>query len=103
MLGTMFPQISADSSSGFDFSEILDERENEDGVPEQPVGSEEQRKILISDFGDVKEEDWFYPYLEYLVDNDMIKGKTEDSFEPYSTFSYAECSKVIVRYLGIER
>lgn len=103
MLGTMFPGISADDSSGLDFSEILDERENEGSVPEPPTAAEEQRKVLISDFGDVKEDDWFYPYLEYLVGNEMIKGKTEDSFEPYSTFSYAECSTVIVRYLGLER
>lgn len=59
-------------------------------------------RVSISDFADVKQGDWFYPYLEYLVGKGAINGKTQNSFEPYSTFSYAECSAVIVRYLGLE-
>lgn len=103
VIGSLFTQISAYDSSGFDFSELLDEREADEGVSSQPETVPEQRKTQISDFEDVKENDWFYPYLEYLVENEMIKGKTETSFEPYSTFSYAECSTVIVRYLGLEK
>ena len=48
------------------------------------------------------ENDWFYSHLDLLVSNGIIKGKTPTSFEPDSTFSYAECSTVITRYLGLE-
>ena len=61
-----------------------------------------QRLVKIEDFTDIKTDDWFYPYIEYLVAQGMINGKNEHSFEPNSVFSYAECSAVIVRYLGLE-
>lgn len=87
---------SSDDMSGFE--DLLAERENtktEDTAEDKP-------KVDISDFTDVKTTDWFYPYLSYLVENGLINGKTSTTFEPSSTFSYAECSAVIVRYLGLE-
>ena len=80
--------------------------------PKNPISRAELSKIINMIFGyteeaetgfiDVTKDDWFYSYLEYLVDSGLINGKTESTFEPYSTFSYAECSAVIVRYLGLE-
>ena len=94
----LFPTYADTDLSGFD--ELLSQREeasdNTDELQE-PV-----KKISIEDFTDVKTDDWFYSYLEYLVDEGLVNGKTESTFEPYSTFSYAECSAVIVRYLGLE-
>lgn len=98
--GASVSPINADSSMGTsDFNELLGERHETEINNEIP---KQEKKIQISDFTDVKQKDWFYPYLEYLVENELIKGKTESTFEPYGNFSYAECSTVIVRYLGLE-
>ena len=98
--GSLFVPIYADADlSGFDA--LLSEREELSA--KQQAEKKSERKVSISDFTDVKDNDWFYPYLEYLVNGGLINGKTENTFEPYSNFSYAECSAVIVRYLGLEK
>lgn len=101
-VGTLFSPISANNNASF-IDELLGERENAHKNTAQSTENAVKRKVKISDFADVKENDWFYPYLEYLVEKGMINGKTETTFEPNSTFSYAECSAVIVRYLGLEK
>lgn len=67
----------------------------------QNISENTLKKADISDFRDVNSDDWFYPYLSYLVSEGTVNGKTSDSFEPNGTFSYAECAAVIVRYLGL--
>ncbi len=99
-LGQMTVPIYADNSIDDTlFDELLAERE---GLLGEELQKTEKVDVSIEDFDDVKKNDWFYPYLEYLVSRDLIKGKTSTAFEPQSTFSYAECSAVIVRYLGLE-
>lgn len=95
-VGVLFAPINAEEINGFDA--LLSEREGS-ASNVSPV----KKKANISDFTDVKQNDWFYRYLEYLVENEIVNGKTETTFEPGSTFSYAECSAVIVRYLGLEK
>ena len=53
-------------------------------------------------FTDVKADDWFYDYVYYLTENDIIKGMTESTFEPDGNFTYAQSFVVITRYLGLE-
>ncbi len=99
-LGQMAVPIYADN--GIDdtlFDELLAEREE---MSDEEPQKTEKADVSIEDFNDVKKNDWFYPYLEYLVSRGLINGKTSTAFEPQSTFSYAECSAVIVRYLGLE-
>ena len=100
--GQMIIPTNADSGDSSLFDELLAEREAGENAESESTAEPEETMIEIGDFSDVKKEDWFYPYLEYLVSKGMIKGKTPDSFEPNSSFSYAECSAVIVRYLGLE-
>lgn len=57
----------------------------------------------VSDFLDVKKSDWFYSYLERLVNDGVINGKSKTEFNPTGDFSFAECSTVITRYLGLEK
>ena len=83
--GVLFAPINAEEINGFDA--LLSEREGS-ASNVSPV----KKKANISDFTDVKQNDWFYRYLEYLVENEIVNGKTETTFEPGSTFSYAECS-----------
>ena len=95
-VGVFFAPIYAQDDNGFDA--LLSERESSASTAVNVV-----KKADISDFSDVEENDWFYKYLDYLVKNEIVNGKTPTAFEPGSTFSYAECSAVIVRYLGLEQ
>ncbi len=95
--GALFTPILADSTSGFDA--LLEHRENHSFAPSEQV----EKQTSLQDFTDIKQNDWFYPYLDYLVENGLIKGVTETEFQPNGNFSYAECSTVITRYLGLEK
>lgn len=95
----VFPIFAESNIDDTLFDELLAEREE---LSAEETNAPEKIKVSIDDFADVRENDWFYPYLEYLVSNGLINGKTPTAFEPQSTFSYAECSAVIVRYLGLE-
>ena len=93
--GMLFAPINAEESQladGLDM--LLSERQDSAVLVEE--------KTDISDFADVKSDDWFYVYLDYLVKNEIVRGKTKNAFEPSGTFSYGECGAVIVRYLGLE-
>ncbi len=92
-IGSIVSPIYADNAD-YDFSELLEQR--------QSSYDSNQSTVKISDFTDVKESDWFYGNLKFLVENNLINGKTESTFEPYGSFSYAECSAIIVRYLGLQ-
>ena len=100
-LGQMVFPIHANNDAGTSSSldALLAERNESVWNVQEAV---QETQVKIEDLSDVKENDWFYPYLEYLVSKQLIKGKTNDSFEPNSSFSYAECSAIIVRYLGLE-
>ena len=78
-------------NTGFDVMAL------EDGNAETNVGASN-----VSDFEDVKSDDWFYPFLDMLVSQNIIKGKSKTQFDPNGSFSFAECSAVIARYLGLE-
>lgn len=62
----------------------------------------QQGATSVTDFTDVKENDWYYPYLETLVSEKIINGKSKTIFDPNGSFSFAECSAVITRYLGLD-
>lgn len=53
-------------------------------------------------FEDVKESDWFYPYVVFLSEGQVIKGKTESEFCPYDNLSVAELAALITRYHGLD-
>ncbi len=46
-------------------------------------------------FKDVKENDWFYNAVEYAYKNGLMKGKSEDTFEPNATLTRAELAQVL--------
>ncbi len=56
-----------------------------------------------SGFTDVSENDWFYTYVSYLSENSIVKGVTDTEFSPGGTFTVAEASAIITRYLGLEQ
>lgn len=50
-------------------------------------------------FKDVEETDWFYNDVKYCYENGILKGKTEDMFEPNSNMTRAELAVVARRIL----
>lgn len=68
------------------------------------MGIVQQTKKLpsASDFSDVDNTAWYYPYVDHLVKNGVIKGITESTYAPDGTFTIAECATVITRYLGLD-
>ena len=56
----------------------------------------------VTDFLDVKQDDWFYSYLENLIGKAVINGKSKTEFDPDGEFSFAECGAVITRYLALD-
>ncbi len=63
----------------------------------------EKSGISVKDFTDVSESAWYYQYVKFLVETGVIKGTSAASFSPGGTFTVAESSAVIARYLGLER
>ena len=53
-------------------------------------------------FTDVRESDWFYPYVKELTERGMTSGVSADKYAPSASVTYAEVAAFIVRYLGIE-
>lgn len=89
IFGSVFvPSAAADTD---DFSSLLEKRR-----------TEVQAITKASDFTDIASSDWFYPYIDVLTINGIIKGTTPTTFSPQSTFSLAECCTVISRYLGFD-
>ena len=86
------------SDESASFTDLLSQRDSQSttGLQIQTV-SALPGASHISEFTDVTQFDWYYSHLDLLVNNGIIKGKTPTTFEPDSTFSYAECSTVITR------
>ena len=58
--------------------------------------------VLAADtlpFTDVKESDWFAPYVEYVYNHEpqLMNGMTEDTFEPQGTLTRAMAAVVLYR------
>lgn len=50
-------------------------------------------------FTDVKETDWFYPYVKKLYDKGLLKGVTATTVEPLKTMTRAEVFALLCRAL----
>lgn len=54
----------------------------EEEVPEEPEEVEETEETETISFLDVKESDWFYEAVSYVVENGLMRGMSEDIFAP---------------------
>lgn len=53
-------------------------------------------------FYDVTAGDWFYSYVDSLVKDGVINGKSNTAYDPSGTLTLPECAALIVRCLGLE-
>ena len=51
-------------------------------------------------FKDVKESDWFYPYVKELVADGTVSGMSETEFQPNGTLTYGQALKLIALAVG---
>lgn len=66
------------------------------------VGYDEAKAISASQFIDVKETDWFSVSVNYLVERDIINGKSADLFAPKDNITRAEFIAILSRMSGDE-
>ncbi len=53
-------------------------------------------------FTDMKDGDWFYGYVDMLVRDGVINGKSDTTYDPQGTLTVPECAALLVRCLGLE-
>ncbi|MBR3416355.1 MAG: S-layer homology domain-containing protein, partial [Clostridia bacterium] len=53
-------------------------------------------------FRDVKEADWFYPYVSYVYENGLMNGTGGKTFSPEDTLDRAMFITIIGRLVGAE-
>ena len=107
-IGNALAPLTVLSQSGL--GALLDQREGEQDTGISPSSESHSSSTSsvpvgassVDDFLDVNKNDWFYVYLDKLVSDGIINGKSKTEFDPSGTFSFAECSAVITRYLGLD-
>lgn len=62
-----------------------------------------EEQLSAEKFSDIDKNSWYYSYADLLVKNGLIKGISDSEYSPGGTFTAAECSAVITRYLGLEQ
>lgn len=53
-------------------------------------------------FNDVKPSDWYYPYVERLLEQGMTSGVSQNRYAPADSVTAAQVVTFIARYLGLE-
>ena len=66
-------------------------------IEKEPVVDEPDTTIT---FTDVKENDWFYANVQYVVENKLMNGVAEDKFAPNDTLTRAMLVTVLYRNAG---
>jgi len=66
-------------------------------IEKEPVADETDTRIA---FVDVKENDWFYENVQYVVENKLMNGVAEDKFAPNETLTRAMLVTVLYRNEG---
>ncbi|MBP3447896.1 MAG: leucine-rich repeat protein [Clostridia bacterium] len=66
-------------------------------IEKEPVVDEPDTTIA---FADVKENDWFYENVQYVVENKLMNGVAEDKFAPNETLTRAMLVTVLYRNEG---
>jgi hypothetical protein len=56
--------------------------------------------VASKTFSDVKQSDWFYPYVCVAANNGIVNGYSDGSFKPGNPINFAESAKIIVNAFG---
>lgn len=61
-----------------------------------------KKKFIKTPFPDVKEDDWFAPYVGYCFTNDIIDGDTDGTYKPNDNVSEKAFTKMVLGVLDYE-
>jgi len=56
--------------------------------------------LWVNPFGDFEIEDWFYGAVRYVYDNSLMKGVSNDKFNPNGNLNRAMIVTILWRYDG---
>ncbi len=79
---------------------IAEQNQNSDDESEDITNND--AVIDVKNFTDISSSDWYYKYVELLVNNKVITGTSAGEFSPKGTLSISQSCAVICRYLGLE-
>ena len=80
------------SSSGKSDKETIEKPIEETTTKEEPAKTE-----WINPFSDVKETDWYFEYVKYINEKELMKGISETEFAPNNTVTRAMFVTVLYR------
>ena len=80
------------SSSGKSDEETIEKPTEETTTKEEPVKTE-----WVNPFSDVKTDDWYYEYVKYINEKNLMKGISETEFAPNNTVTRAMFVTVLYR------
>ena len=73
---------------------------DEESDKKNKYNGEEDYEVFLLNFNDVKESDWFYANVQYVVGNKLMNGVAEDKFAPNDTLTRAMLVTVLYRNTG---
>ena len=69
----------------------------EETVKEETVKEEPSKTEWVNPFSDIKTDDWYYEYVKYVNEKNLMKGISESEFAPNNTVTRAMFVTVLYR------
>ena len=85
------------SSSGKSDEETIEKPTEETTTKEETTKEEPVKTEWVNPFIDVKTDDWYYEYVKYINEKELMKGISETEFAPNNTVTRAMFVTVLYR------
>ena len=85
------------SSSGKSDKETIEKTIEETTTKEETTKEEPAKTEWVNPFSDVKTDDWYYEYVKYINEKNLMKGISESEFAPNNTVTRAMFVTVLYR------
>ena len=93
-----YDSVNADSEIEVTFEEIRSSDGSPGGSSSSGKSDEEPVKTeWVNPFSDVKTDDWYYEYVKYINEKELMKGISETEFAPNNTVTRAMFVTVLYR------
>ena len=64
------------------------------------LATEKTKQADATPFTDVRESDWFYPYVQFVYEEGLMTGTSDTTFAPKSTLDRAMVVQILYSYEG---
>ena len=89
--------LGGSSSSGKSDEETIEKPTEETTTKEETTKEEPVKTEWVNPFSDVKADDWYYEYVKYINEKELMKGISETEFAPNNTVTRAMFVTVLYR------